>query len=232
MSTKAILAGLRRHYPAPEWALLTEVRTATGDTEGLRIADVIAVSLWPSRGSRIHGIEIKLSRGDFLRERARPAKSAPFRALCSAWYLATPAPWKRLLLSRSELPDGWGLLEVGTGDPVVVVEAPERPRAELTPDFVLALLRAATRASEIVQLAPGVPVHAITRPHLARDLVGLACGHAAPRPLAKTMPSRVPCFGCAEGRPTDREIVLAAIEDASADDLGAFAEALTARGAA
>jgi hypothetical protein len=158
MSTDTILVGLRRRYPAPEWSLLSEVRTATGDVEGLRIADAIAVALWPSNGGRIHGIEIKLSRGDFLRERARPAKSAPFRALCSAWYLATPAPWKRLLLSRSELPEGWGLLEVGTGDPVVVVEAPERPRPELTPDFVLALLRAAARAPEIMQLPLGVPV--------------------------------------------------------------------------
>jgi hypothetical protein len=42
-------------------------------------------------------------------------------------------------------------------------------------------------------------------------------------PLAKAMPRKVRCSGCAEGRPTDREFLEAAIEAAIEEDLLAYA---------
>ena len=40
------------------------------------------------------------------------------------------------------------------------------------------------------------------------------------------MPLRVPCVGCAEGRPTDRELVEAALEDASEEERRSYLEQL------
>src|SRR4051794_27338452 len=112
--TSGNLRSLHRLYAAPEWALLTEVRNATGVHEVLRVADAIAVQLWGGTW-RVHGFELKTSRADWLRELRHPEKCGPLKAFCSAWYLVTPAPWKRVVMSLTELPDRWGLIEIGTG---------------------------------------------------------------------------------------------------------------------
>lgn len=211
-------AGLRALYSSPEWALCTQVRTSTGAVDVLRTADAIAVRLWGD-GWCIHGFEAKTSRADWLRELRRPEKSGPLKLFCSAWYLVVPAPWKHVVLSLTELPDRWGLIEVGTGAPHVVLKATERAAEEPSPGFVRALLRAATRADEVAPDVDDAPRVLITRPGLSRQHVGLACGHVAPRPLAKVMPRTVPCHGCADGRAADRAFIEAALEEASEEDL-------------
>jgi hypothetical protein len=218
-------AGLRRLYSAPEWSLFTQVRTSTGDVEVLRTADAIAVRMW-GEGWHLHGFEAKTSRADWLRELRRPDKSGPLKLFCSAWYLVTPAPWKHVVLALSELPDRWGLIEVGTGAPSVVVKAAERQAEEPTAGFVRALLRASSRKDEPLEDAPR---SVITRPHLSRSHVGLACGHVAPRPGSKTPPLRLPCQACAEGRPADREVVEAVLDEANDDELRALAARIEAR---
>jgi hypothetical protein len=116
-------------------------------------------------------------------------------------------------------------LEIGTGAPRVVVAAEEREAEEPTPGFVRALLRAAAREDNAGdagdELGVG-PLVEVSRPGLSRQHVGLGCGHAAARPLDKVLPPRVRCAGCAAGRPTDRELLDAAIDDASDDDLCAL----------
>jgi hypothetical protein len=91
---------------------------------------------------------VKLTRKDFLSELEQPEKSGPLHLFCSSWWLVVPAPWKDVLLCLGELPVGWGLLEVGTGEPRVVVGRPERADAEEpTPGFLKALLRSASTAA-------------------------------------------------------------------------------------
>src|SRR5262245_46365236 len=92
--------GLGRLYPAPEWALCTQVRSATGAVEVLTVADAIAVRMWGASWC-LHGFEGKVSRADWLKERARPEKTGPLKLFCAAWYLVTPAPWKHVVLSLS-----------------------------------------------------------------------------------------------------------------------------------
>lgn len=64
-------------------------------------------------------VECKLSRADFLAERAKPFRQSPETGLgCERWYL-TPAR----LLSATDLPQCWGLLESRAGKLQVVVKA-------------------------------------------------------------------------------------------------------------
>jgi hypothetical protein len=69
-----VFAGLAKGpYARPAWALFGNVRNTTGSgSRQERYADGIAVSLWPSRGLEIHGIEIKVDRQDWKRELADP----------------------------------------------------------------------------------------------------------------------------------------------------------------
>ena len=140
--------GVRRIYGPPEWALFSEVRSATGCPDVLRVADAIAVNLWPSRGRwSAVGFECKETRPDWLAELRDPEKTGPFKLFCSAWYVVVPCPWKSVLLSLRELPERWGLIEIGTGRPRIVQLAEEREAEEPDLGFVRALLRAATRGS-------------------------------------------------------------------------------------
>lgn len=221
-------------YPAPEWGVFTDVRSSTGVPDVLRIADAIAVQLLPSSGWRIHGFEVKRSRSDWLRELRTPEQSGPLKLFCACWYLVVPAPWKRVLLGVSELPDLWGLIEIGTGGATVVAAATERrARAEEpTSGFVLALLRAAAQGGGDVageDLAHDAPHVVVTRPRLSRDQVGLACGHVAVKPLSKIMPRTLPCFSCKDGRASDRAFIEAAIEEATDEDLADYAHIIERR---
>lgn len=138
---------LSLRYPPERWALCPQVQSLLGArAEGVRVADLIAVSLWPSDKGRVEVIEIKVDRQDFLAELEQPEKAAPFAPHASAQWIAVPAPWGSVVPSRSMVPAGWGLLSVGTGAPAVIVEAEVRRSKEPLPAFALSLLRAAQRA--------------------------------------------------------------------------------------
>lgn len=119
-----------------------------------RICDFMAQDSWPSTGLALHGHEVKTSRDDWLRERRQPEKAAPFMLLCDFWWLvATPN-----VVKQGELPDGWGLLEVGLGTLVTVTPAPriDHERGDYVPGrdtwwtpkgFSVAFARAAARTS-------------------------------------------------------------------------------------
>jgi len=215
--TAGLLDKLRASYPADEWALFEDIRNTTGLREVVRYADALGVRLWGA--PEVHGFELKTSRADWLRELRDPEKSGPLKAFCHRWYLCVPAPRKRIVLSLSELPAMWGLLELGTGAPVVVVEARHRPEAEpLSNDAMRSLFRAAGRAAELAD-EPAAPLSIINRPTLSRSTVGLACGHVAPRPLAKVLPRALPCAACAAGLPTDRRLIAAVYAEASDEEL-------------
>jgi hypothetical protein len=223
---EAIAKRLAARYPSDRWALVPQVRSAQGGrVEGLRVADLVAVAFWPSDRGRVELIEIKVSTRDLRRE--TPEKSAPFVPYASAYWIAVPAPWHRVVPSKGLLPEGWGLLSVGTGAPEVIVQAPERAPVERLSAFELALLRAAV-ASTSEHAAQDAPLVEVVRPFLSRGHVGLGCHHVA-MSLAKTPPERLPCLGCREGRPTDPEAIEAAIADAKAEQLARYAALCTGR---
>lgn len=102
-----IRAALKLRYEPASHALLFEVADSTG-AAGKRYADAVAVGLWPSHGHRIEGIEVKVSRSDFLNEMKAPEKSQAVFQFCHRWWLACP----KGMVKPEELPPTWGLLEL------------------------------------------------------------------------------------------------------------------------
>lgn len=122
MKSTDLLEKIAERYFAPAHALLSQVRSATGHGD-VRTADALVMSLWPSRGLHLHGFEIKVSRGDWLRELKDPAKAEEIVRFCDFWWIVAD----RGIVEKSELPPTWGLLEAsGRGGSLkVIVDAPK-----------------------------------------------------------------------------------------------------------
>lgn len=146
-----VLDALAKRGPLarPAVETLREVRSKVGFGRGPeRYADAIAVSVYPSRGLWLAGVEVKVSRQDWLRELRDPEKAEPIARTCDFWWLAAPAG----LVEIEEVPIDWGLLEVDDKGRVRVVrQAPRREPSALSLSFVASLLRRAAdreRAAE------------------------------------------------------------------------------------
>jgi hypothetical protein len=92
-------------------------------------------------------VECKVSRADFLADRAKPFRQCPETALgCERFYLA-PAR----LIAPQELPAGWGLLECCAGRKVEMLVKPPRHslRSPAGMELEMNLLLASLRRVEI-----------------------------------------------------------------------------------
>ena len=97
---------IRLRYPAGEWALIFELSKGTGyEGAGGRI-DAAAFNCWPSQGMHRLGLEVKRTRGDFLREMKKPAKRKWVEENFHETYFVVPAG----LVKPEEVPESWGLL--------------------------------------------------------------------------------------------------------------------------
>lgn len=145
-----IYKALKERFCAPEYAIFFEVANGTGSNIR-RYADALAMGLFPSRGNVMHGIEVKSSRGDWLRELKQPnkAEEGVFK-YCDHWWIAT---MPGVIKSRDELPPTWGWLEykvaLKEGEQSSLrqmVAAPKLEPVPMTRAFIAALLRRANEA--------------------------------------------------------------------------------------
>ena len=125
-------------FPAPEYACLFEVRNATGFSRSPRTADALVMSLWPSRGLELWGIEIKNDRYDWVREKANPAKAEEIAKYCDRWWLAVA---DKDIVKPGELPPAWGLMAPKGNRLQVVKEAEKLEAKPIDRLFLGALLR-------------------------------------------------------------------------------------------
>lgn len=107
MTSDEVIVALETRFSGEGYALLRQVANGTG-MQATRTADAIAVQLWPSRGITFHGIEVKVSRGDFWREVKNPEKAEEIAQYCHQWSIAAP----KGVVPIEEVPAGWGLFEV------------------------------------------------------------------------------------------------------------------------
>lgn len=136
-----LLDVLRKSYwPSASHAWLYEVGNATGYATN-RHADALVVSCWPSRGLWIAGVEVKVSRGDWLRELKDPAKAEDIQAYCDYWWLVTTPG----VVRDGELPKTWGHIEVEKKHKVIT-QAPQLKPVVLSIEFLAAVLRNQSKA--------------------------------------------------------------------------------------
>jgi hypothetical protein len=141
-----ILEALRERYAAPAFAYFPHVRNQTGYGRVTRTADAIAMSLFPSRGLHLTGVEVKSDRGDWVRELKDPSKAEEIAAHCDFWVLAVG---DREIVRTGELPTGWGMLAPSSGklklfvEPKLLGERDDR----ISRRFLAAILRRAMEDS-------------------------------------------------------------------------------------
>lgn len=152
---------LRKRYPEPAFAFLEQVADGTGATQR-RWADAVAIGLWPSRGLDAHGFEVKVSRADWRKELADPAKAESVQTYCDFWWIVCPPG----VISPGELPGNWGHIEAqGATRLVVKTGAPKLEAKPWDRKFFAAIAR---RASELE-----------TKKRHAEYVRGLQAGRAA-----------------------------------------------------
>lgn len=137
-----LMAALAKRYPVGQFALLEQVANGTGSRAN-RWCDAIAMSLWPSRGLDLIGFELKVYRGDWLRELRQPEKAEAIAPYCDRWFVVAPAG----LILPGEVPSTWGLLELKGGKLHVTKDAPSLDPKPMTKAILAAVLRRASEAS-------------------------------------------------------------------------------------
>lgn len=138
MSTAEDLMNLlRARYPAPEYALFSQLANGTGGHFS-RTADAVAMSLWPSRGLELLGFEVKVSRADWHRELRNPKKAESWVKICDRWYVVVA---DESIVQPGELPPTWGLMLPQRGKLKIQVEAPKLDPEPMTRPTLAALLR-------------------------------------------------------------------------------------------
>jgi len=145
-STVSLRTLLRRRYGAVEgeWILMEEV---AAQPSGGGFADAVAMNTWRSRGYAVHGFELKISRGDWLRELKNPSKAEPVFRYCDRWWLVSEPN----VIKPGELPATWGHLERRGDSLRVATEAPKLKPEAVSREFFASMMRRAH--SDLVTLA-------------------------------------------------------------------------------
>ena len=92
-----------------EWIVIPELRLGTGfigDSE--QRIDLFAFHEWPSHNNKTISYEMKISRGDFLRELRLSEKRKPALRKSTRFYFVTPPD----LVKKKENPEECGLIEI------------------------------------------------------------------------------------------------------------------------
>jgi len=121
--------------------VIEEVAPGTGWSGVNRWADVLALSVWPSKGLTLDGYEIKASRADLKRELADPKKHEALARYCDTWTLVV---WDEAILLEG-IPETWGICTTSEEDGERVLLEKRRPtKLEATSwprGFVCSLVR-------------------------------------------------------------------------------------------
>jgi len=128
----AVFDRLRHIFPPPAHVLLPQVRNGTGCARRTtRTADAFVVSVWPSRGLWLAGVEIKCSRSDWKTELACPPKAQSIQRWCKYWYVASPPD----VVPLAEVPETWGAIVVRSNTAEIVKSPPALE--PIPPDMLL-----------------------------------------------------------------------------------------------
>lgn len=148
MTSAEVKNALFAYFRAPEWAGFDELRDGTGSA-CMRSFDFWAINCYPSTGHRTVGIEVKVSRSDYLRELNKPGKRESIETLAMETYFACPLG----LLKQDELPEKWGLITVSDKGARIAKRAVQRDNINPDLSFFASVCR---RSAEIVASHEGL----------------------------------------------------------------------------
>jgi hypothetical protein len=146
MNASEVIEHLKMSFPPPAFAFLEQVADGTGSRQH-RWADAVAMSVWPSRGYDIHGIEVKVSKYDWQTELKKPEKSAAVQQYCNRWWICTP---DESIIAQGELPPTWGWMVCKGKGMKVIVPAPALTPKPVSVEFVASIFRNMQKADEAV----------------------------------------------------------------------------------
>lgn len=140
----AVLVALRDHFPNGEFAVIPQVPNGTSMRK-TRTADALVMGLWESRGIYLHGVEIKVNRNDWAKEKKNPEKAEAIAKYCDFWWIAAG---NERVVATAELPVNWGLLAADPrGKLKIVKRAVQLEPAPITRTFLAGLMRAIDKAT-------------------------------------------------------------------------------------
>lgn len=135
-----LVALLKQKYSGGGWIVLEQVNEGTG-TLGRSWVDAVVLGIWPSTGCTRMAFEVKVDRGDFLREIKNPAKNRWAReSFNSFWYLA-PAG----VIKEEELPAGCGWMKPRGSGLSIVRAASNNDSAPIDALLLSSLIRSAVK---------------------------------------------------------------------------------------
>ncbi len=143
---KSVYEILRCKFPEKEYALLQEVSDAAGFSRS-RSADYMIMSLYPSRGNSLSGVELKSHRGDWLNELKKPDKAENIFQYCDYFWLLTDGD---NIAKLEEIPETWGWMSIKGGRISIMKVAPKLSPKPITKSFLAALLKRATDKSNFI----------------------------------------------------------------------------------
>lgn len=147
ITSSAVRSCIQSHYgkPGDQYSCLFEVRDATGFS-ARRSIDAVVMALWPSLGLELFGMEIKVSRSDWLREIKDPEKASSTFEYFDRWYLVAPAD----VAKPEEIPQPWGWLVPEGGRLRTAREAAKNSAVRpVDRKFLGALLRKTARQDDV-----------------------------------------------------------------------------------
>lgn len=150
---------IRRGTIADRWVVADHVRATLGYSRTQRIADFVAADKYPGYpyGSTLafHWHEVKVDRGDWLRELREPEKSEVFRRHMHHWWIVAPSTD---IVHLDEVPEGWGLIVTGAKGMRARVKGPRHEPEPMPADMVISLMSAAARTAHRAPLNRDAPV--------------------------------------------------------------------------
>lgn len=108
-----------RHPLGKGWVCMREVTPP----KTTRRFDALALSVFQSHRTQVHGFEVKVSRSDWLAELNNPAKSGELQRWCTHYWLVCP----RGVAEPEEVPPGWGMMAAAETDGACSLRQVKRP---------------------------------------------------------------------------------------------------------
>lgn len=139
MNSADIKALIKRRYSfRPGSVVIEELRISCGfDGEAARSIDIWGIEANASKGCTATAYEIKVSRGDFLRDIRNPFKQRGARLFSDKFYFVAPEG----MINVREIPDWAGLIDAKPEGLRTVVSAPFRSKDAPSWPLVVSMLR-------------------------------------------------------------------------------------------